>query len=68
MGPPETVIYEFPRGDSSWSLETQEFIEDIRLHRQPVPGLREAQRVITVVEAIYSSDNQTSVMQMSADI
>jgi predicted dehydrogenase len=53
MGPPETTIFEFPRGDESWKLETAEFFEDIRLGRSPVPGLREAKDVMRVVEAIY---------------
>ncbi len=38
MGPPETTIWEYPRGDQSWRLEFEEFLEDIRLQRQPVPG------------------------------
>jgi len=54
MGPPDTVIYEFPCGDKSWALETEEFVEDIRLHRMPVPGLREAKATLDVVEAIYA--------------
>ena len=53
MGPPQTVIYEFPRADESWALETHEFLEDIRLHRVPVPGLVEARAVLAVVETIY---------------
>src|SRR5439155_26745498 len=39
MGPPETTIFEFPRGDESWKLEINEFFEDIRLGREPTPGL-----------------------------
>jgi predicted dehydrogenase len=53
MGPPETTVYEFPRGDSSWSLELEEFLEDIRLNRTPIPGLREGRQVLEVVERIY---------------
>ncbi|HLH54051.1 MAG TPA: Gfo/Idh/MocA family oxidoreductase [Verrucomicrobiae bacterium] len=53
MGPPETTIFEFPRGDESWKLEMQEFIEDIRNGRVPVPGLREAKAVMRVVEKMY---------------
>jgi predicted dehydrogenase len=53
MGPPETIIYEFPRGDNSWALELNEFLEDIRLKRTPNPGLREGRRVLEVVEQIY---------------
>jgi predicted dehydrogenase len=53
MGPPETTIYEFPRGDDSWGLETREFVEDIRLKRQPTPGLKEARAVMHVVDTVY---------------
>jgi predicted dehydrogenase len=53
MGPPETTIYEFPRGDESWTLEMQEFLQDILLGREPVPGLREGIRALEVVEKIY---------------
>ena len=53
MGPPETTIFEFPRGDESWKLEMAEFFEDIRLNRAPVPGLKEAKTVMRVVETIY---------------
>lgn len=54
MGPPETTIWEYPRGDESWKIEMQEFFEDIRLKRTPVPGLKEARAALRVVESIYS--------------
>jgi predicted dehydrogenase len=53
MGPPETIIYEYPRGDESWKLEMQEFFDDIRLKRTPVPGIKEAKAVLAVVEQLY---------------
>ncbi|HXJ58196.1 MAG TPA: Gfo/Idh/MocA family oxidoreductase [Verrucomicrobiae bacterium] len=53
MGPPETVIYEYPQGDESWRLEMNEFFEDIRQKRVPVPGLKEARAALAVVEKIY---------------
>ena len=53
MGPPETTIWEYPRGDESWHLEMQEFFNDIRLKRTPIPGLREAKQALSVVEIIY---------------
>jgi predicted dehydrogenase len=53
MGPPETTIWEYPRGDDSWRLEMLEFLDDIRLGREPVPGLAEAIRVLDVVGQIY---------------
>jgi predicted dehydrogenase len=52
MGPPETTIWEYPRGDQSWALEFAEFQEDIRLQRTPGAGLRDARAALAVVEAI----------------
>lgn len=55
MGPPETTVWEYPRGDSSWRLEMEAFEEDIRLSREPVPGLAEAKKTLQVVSAIYAA-------------
>jgi len=54
MGPPETTIWEFPRGDESWKIEMAEFFEDIKLKRTPIPGLNEAKAALAVVEKIYA--------------
>jgi predicted dehydrogenase len=54
MGPPETTIFEYPRGDQSWALEIQEFITDIRNHRRPAPGIAEGISVLRVVDAVYA--------------
>lgn len=54
MGPPETTIWEYPGGDDSWMLETSEFIEDIKLHREPSPGLTAGIRTLEIVETIYA--------------
>jgi len=35
-------------------VEMEEFFEDIRLKRTPVPGLREAKAVLQIVERIYA--------------
>ncbi len=53
MGPPETTIWEFPGADISWQLETAEFLEDIRLGRQPSATLLDARATLAVVEEIY---------------
>jgi predicted dehydrogenase len=53
MGPPETTIFEYPRGDDSWRLEMAEFLEDIHRHRTPKPGLEEALITLRIVENIY---------------
>lgn len=53
MGPPDTVIYEFPRPEDSWSCELDEFLEDIHLNRDPNPGLKEGIQTLEIVERIY---------------
>jgi len=53
MGPPETTIWEYPRGDNSWALEFKEFLEDIRLNRTPSANLHDAYAALEIVEKIY---------------
>lgn len=53
MGPPETTVWEYPRGDQSWALEMQEFLEDIRMNREPASGLPAARAALEVVERVY---------------
>ena len=53
MGPPETTIFEYPRGDQSWKLEMEEFFDDITLRREPNPGIGEAIKALEVVEKVY---------------
>jgi predicted dehydrogenase len=53
MGPPQTTIWEYPMADNSLELEMQEFLEDIRLGRDPSAGLNDAIAALTVVERIY---------------
>ncbi len=58
MGPPETTIWEYPRGDRSWEIEMTEFLEDIERGRQPAAGLGDARAALEVVEAIYRGTPQ----------
>ena len=53
MGPPETTVFDFPGADDSWAVETRTFAEDIRLGREPAPGLEEGIRTLEIVESIY---------------
>lgn len=53
MGPPETTVWEYPRGDESWRIELTEFEHDITGQRTPNPGLAEARATLHVVETIY---------------
>jgi len=53
MGPPETTLWEYPGADSSWALEFAEFLEDIRLGREPSAGLPAARAALKVVGRVY---------------
>ncbi|MFC1705745.1 Gfo/Idh/MocA family protein [Planctomycetota bacterium] len=59
MGPPETRIWEYPRGDSSWEVEFQELLEDIRTGREPSPSARDAQEALRIVERVYDLSGQS---------
>ena len=54
MGPPDTTIWEYPRGDQSWALEFAEFLEDVRLGRTPAANLQDAYAALIIVEKIYA--------------
>ena len=53
MGPPETTVWEYPMKDDSWETEMEEFLEDIKLNRQPSAGLSDAIAALEVVDRIY---------------
>jgi predicted dehydrogenase len=54
MGPPDTTIWEYPMADNSWETEFSDFLDDIRLRRNPSPGIRDAQAVLRIVEVVYA--------------
>ena len=68
MGPPEATTWEYPGNDDSWKLEMEEFIEDIRLGREPAPGLREAIRTLEIVEAIYHKSRGNRLERDDSDV
>lgn len=53
MGPPETTAWEYPMQDDSWRVETAEFLDDIRLDREPSAGLQDAYRALAVIDRVY---------------
>jgi predicted dehydrogenase len=55
MGPPETMIWEYPMPDNSWATEMAEFVEDIRQGREPAAGLHDAMAALAVVARIYAA-------------
>lgn len=58
MGPPETVAWEYPMGDFSWSLECREFLRDINEGRPPSPGLDDAVKALEIVREICQKSNK----------
>ena len=53
MGPPETMIWEYPMIDDSWEFEWNEFLDDIKQQRQPAASIQDAHAVLKIVEKIY---------------
>lgn len=54
MGPPETVIYEYPRGDQSWRMEFEETISAIASGTPLRMGsIEDAYEALKIVEKIY---------------
>lgn len=56
MGPPETLAWEYPMADDSWEAENAAFFEDIRLGRQPDPGIADAQAALRIIEGVYREE------------
>ena len=46
LGPPETVMWEYPMPDRSWDLEFAQFAEDVRSSRQPGASLADARAAL----------------------
>jgi predicted dehydrogenase len=59
MGPPDTIIYEYPGADTSWQLEMDEFIRDIEQGRASNPGLADAKAALEIVEKVYAQSGST---------
>ena len=53
MGPPETATWEFPGQDESWTVEFAEFLDDVRLGREPSASLAAARAALAIVGEIY---------------
>ena len=54
LGPPETTIWEYPMADDSWDVEFSEFLDDIRLGRQPAANLHDAYAALDIIGRVYS--------------
>lgn len=68
MGPPEATVWEYARGDQSWALEFAEFLDDIRLDRQPSAGLADARAALAIVEQIHRQSGYEFRLSRSGDV
>ncbi|OLD24471.1 MAG: LmbZ [Acidobacteria bacterium 13_1_40CM_3_55_6] len=53
MGPPATVISEYPESDDSWEMEFAYFIDCIQHGCEPQGNLKDAKAALRIVEALY---------------
>lgn len=56
LGPPETLVYEYPMADDSWEAEYAAFAADVAARREPDAGLADAQAALRVVERLYAAN------------
>jgi predicted dehydrogenase len=56
MGPPETVIHEYPGPDRSWALEFDDFVRSVESGEPPNGGLHDALQALTIVDAVYGAN------------
>ncbi len=53
MGPPDTVIYEYPGGDESWALEWRDFSRSVANGGTVCGGLADALAALRIVDQVY---------------
>jgi hypothetical protein len=53
MGPPDTVIYEYPGADLSWQLEWLDFAAAVESGQPVRGGLHDALAALRVVDKVY---------------
>jgi predicted dehydrogenase len=53
MGPPDTVIYEYPPFDRSWALEWADFASAVKSGARPCGDVADALEALRVVDRIY---------------
>jgi len=56
MGPPETVIWEFPAEDASWKLELDYFTDCIEKGLPPEGNIHDAIKAMDIVQSIYEEN------------
>jgi predicted dehydrogenase len=53
MGPPDTVTYEYPGADASWSLEWADFARAVAAKVRPCGDIQDALEALRIVDRVY---------------
>ena len=62
MGPPETVIWEYPSEDPSWKMEFQHFLQSIKEKTSLGPTLADAKEALKITETIYENSKEMAFL------
>lgn len=57
MGPPDTQIFEYPRGDESWKVELEDFIRSIEFDEKPNGDIVDAYEALKIIDYVYNGDH-----------
>jgi predicted dehydrogenase len=55
MGPPETIIHEYPGADHSWELEFADFVRAVETGQPACGNLDDALKALRVVDTLYGA-------------
>jgi predicted dehydrogenase len=58
LGPPETTAWEYPRGDQSWQVELDHWVDCIEHRRRPSGSLEDALAALEIVERLYEGSGR----------
>ena len=58
LGPPETTAWEYPRGDQSWQVELDHWMDCIEHRRRPSGSLGDALAALEIVERLYKGSGR----------
>jgi predicted dehydrogenase len=59
MGPPQTIVWEYPGEDKSWNLEFEAFIEAINTGELLNGDINDAYQALKIVDKIYTGEKTT---------
>ncbi|MDR1375311.1 MAG: Gfo/Idh/MocA family oxidoreductase [Holosporaceae bacterium] len=58
MGPPQTIIWQYPFPDTSWDLEMEELLAAISENRSPLGDIQDALTNLRLVDKLYKQERE----------